>query len=219
MEKGRLAILSSASVKKAQQYSAVALVLKLISPMKKSTKSPKNNSIYKEVFIELFKELVSFKQMQWILFVVGAFFIYFMSPDGDPLNKGENGKGSWNLWTGLFFWGVIAVWYLLNKKKPQAFQQLVDNDPVLNQLDREIEDTIDSQVPYLLKVKKERPEDWAWMVKAGLVPKDFGDNKKVADISDELEMSDEFDPEKQKEIAQLKARLAELESKNSGSEG
>lgn len=214
-----MAIFSSASVRKGKHYSAVALILKLISPMKKSTKSPKNNSIYKEVFIELFKELVSFKQMRWILFVVGAFFIYFMSPDGDPLNKGENGKGSWNLWTGLFFWGVIAVWYFLNKKKPQSLQQVLDNDPVLKKIDREIQATMDSQVPYLLKVKRERPEDWAWMVKAGLVPQDFDDNKKVADTSDELEMSDEFDAEKQKEIAQLKARLAELESKNSGSEG
>ena len=187
--------------------------------MKSSTNSPKNNSIYKEVFIDFFKELVSFKQMQWILLVVGAFFIYFMSPDGDPLNKGENGKGSWNLWTGVFFWGVMVVWYFLNKNKPQVFQQLVDDDPVLKQLDREIEDTIDSQVPYLLKVKRERPEHWDLLVKGGMVPKDFGDNKKVADISEELEISDELEAEKQKEIAQLKARLAALESAKSGNGG
>jgi flagellar motility protein MotE (MotC chaperone) len=187
--------------------------------MKKSTKSPKNNSIYKEVFIELFKELVSFKQMQWILFVVGAFFIYFMSPDGDPLNKGENGKGSWNLWTGLFFWGVIAVWYFLNKKKPQTLQNLITNDQELKQIDNDIKDLIDSQIPILLRLKKQHPDLWKIAVEKGLVPQDFDDNKKVADTSDELEMSVEFDAEKQKEIAQLKARLAELESKNSGSEG
>ena len=39
------------------------------------------------------------------------------------------------------------------------------------------------------------------------------DNKKVADISEEL------DAGKQKEIAQLKSRLAELESSNSGNGG
>jgi hypothetical protein len=65
------------------------------------------------------------------------------------------------------FWG----WF--GKKKPQSLQQVVDNDPVLKKIDREIQDVIDSQVPYLLKVKKERPEDWAWMVKSGLVPKDL----------------------------------------------
>jgi hypothetical protein len=65
------------------------------------------------------------------------------------------------------FWG----WF--GKKKPQSLQQVLDNDPVLKKIDREIQATMDSQVPYLLKVKRERPEDWAWMVKAGLVPKDF----------------------------------------------
>lgn len=65
------------------------------------------------------------------------------------------------------FWG----WF--GKKKPQTLQQIVDNDPVLKKIDREIQNTIDSQVPYLLKIKKEKPEDWAWMVKAGLVPKDL----------------------------------------------
>jgi hypothetical protein len=52
-----------------------------------------------------------------------------------------------------------------------------------------------------------------------MVPKDFGDNKKVADISEELEISDELEAEKQKEIAQLKARLAALEGAKSGNEG
>lgn len=187
--------------------------------MKSSTKSPKNNTIYKEVLIDLFKELVSFKEMQWILLVVGAFFIFFMSPDGDPLNKGENGKGSWNLWTGLFFWGVIVVWYFLNKNKPQTFEQLVDNDPVLRKLDDELQDMIDGYYPKLKKMQKEDPENFKWLKDNGFIPNDFDDNKKVADISDKLEMSDELDAEKQKEIAQLKARLAELERNNSGSEG
>ena len=95
----------------------------MISTMKSSTKSPKNNSIYKEVFIDFFKELVSFKQMQWILLVVGAFFIYFMSPDGDPLNKGENGKGSWNLWTGVFFWGVMV--FIIPKESSNDLLKLI----------------------------------------------------------------------------------------------
>lgn len=137
--------------------------------MKSSTKSPKNNTIYKEVLIDLFKELVSFKEMQWILLVVGAFFIFFMSPDGDPLNKGENGKGSWNLWTGLFFWGVIVVWYFLNKNKPQTFEQLVDNDPVLKQLDKEIGDINNKYIPQLKKFRKEDPENFYRLVKAGVI--------------------------------------------------
>lgn len=157
--------------------------------------------------------------MQWILFVVGAFFIYFMSPDGDPLNKGENGKGSWNLWTGLFFWGVIVVWFFLNKKKSQTLQQLVDNDPVLKNLQDELDDIDRSYIPKMRKLKSEDPEVFKYLQDTGFISKYFDDNKKVADTSDELEMSVEFDAEKQKEIAQLKARLAELESKNSGSEG
>ena len=65
------------------------------------------------------------------------------------------------------FWG----WF--GKKKPQSLQQIISSDPVLKQIDKEIEATMDSQIPYLLKIKKERPEDWDWMVKSGLVSNDL----------------------------------------------
>lgn len=65
------------------------------------------------------------------------------------------------------FWG----WF--GKKKPQSLQQLVDKDPVLKKIDREIQDTIDSSVPFLLNLKKEKPHVWDVLVKGGLVPNDL----------------------------------------------
>jgi hypothetical protein len=65
------------------------------------------------------------------------------------------------------FWG----WF--GKKKPQSLQQIINSDPVLRKIDRDISDKMDSQIPYLLKIKKERPEDWDWMVKSGLVSNDL----------------------------------------------
>ena len=65
------------------------------------------------------------------------------------------------------FWG----WF--GKKKPQTLQQVISSDPVLKKIDREIQATMDSQVPYLLKIKREEPETWAWMLKAGLVTNDL----------------------------------------------
>jgi hypothetical protein len=65
------------------------------------------------------------------------------------------------------FWG----WF--GKKKPQNLQKVIDNDPQLKKIDQEIKDVIDSQLPILLRIKKNSPEDWKWMVEKGLVPADL----------------------------------------------
>lgn len=62
------------------------------------------------------------------------------------------------------FWG----WF--GQKKPQTLQSVIDKDPVLKKLDKEIEDLRDKQIPILLRIKQNNPEDWKWMVEKGLVP-------------------------------------------------
>ena len=75
--------------------------------------------------------------------------------------------------------------------KKSKLEKLIENDPEIKKIDRDIQNVIDSQVPYLLKVKKERPEDWAWMVKSGLVPQDLKDED-----DDSIDEST-IDPQKQ----------------------
>jgi len=61
------------------------------------------------------------------------------------------------------FWG----WF--GKKKPQSLQKVIDNDPELKKLDKEMKDLVDSQLPILLRMKKRNPELWKLMVDKGLV--------------------------------------------------
>ena len=65
------------------------------------------------------------------------------------------------------FWG----WF--GKKKPQTLQQVIDKDPELKQIDNDIKELIDSQIPILLRIKKNRPDHWKIMVQKGLVPADL----------------------------------------------
>jgi hypothetical protein len=48
------------------------------------------------------------------------------------------------------FWG----WF--GKKKPQTLQNLINNDPELKQIDRNIQNIFASSKDYLLNVKKKR---------------------------------------------------------------
>ena len=126
----------------------------------------------KNKILSVFLRIFLSGEMQAILFIAGVVFIYFLSPEGQPANRGEDGKGTWNLWVGLVFWGLTGLSSYFQFFPPNL---KIENDPELEKLDQEIQNVIDSQVPYLLKVKKERPEDFAWMVKSGLVPKDLKD--------------------------------------------
>ena len=47
------------------------------------------------------------------------------------------------------FWG----WF--GEKKPQTMQQVIDNDPVLKQLDKELENIATSYIPRFKQMKKE----------------------------------------------------------------
>jgi hypothetical protein len=61
------------------------------------------------------------------------------------------------------FWG----WF--GKKKPQPLQKVIDNDPILKKIDKEIKDLVDSQLPILLRLKKQHPDLWKLAVQKGLV--------------------------------------------------
>lgn len=64
------------------------------------------------------------------------------------------------------FWG----WF--GKKKPKTLQQVIDDDPVLKQLDKEIGDINNKYIPQLKKFRKEDPENFYRLVKAGVIDLD-----------------------------------------------
>ena len=139
--------------------------------MKKST-NPSNWFKNDSIFIQL---ITSYTAL-YLLFFWGIFFIYFLSPEGDPLNKGEDGKGSWNLWTGLFLWLLSGALLFFKKRYSEVD---VDNDPVLNKLDAELVDINKSDLHKLKKMQKEEPELFAKMVEMNLIDpnhKDFIDS-------------------------------------------
>lgn len=68
---------------------------------------------------------------------------------------------------------INEFWDWFGKKKPKNLQTVIDDDPVLKQIDKNIQDIGGRVVDRLKKVKKERPEDFAQLVKYGLVPKDL----------------------------------------------
>jgi hypothetical protein len=62
------------------------------------------------------------------------------------------------------FWGLFT-----SKKTPEKLQKVIDNDPVLKQLQTKI-DAIDSKSKdYLDKVKKDDPEIYGYLLKHGFV--------------------------------------------------
>jgi hypothetical protein len=145
--------------------------------MKKSTK-PSNSLKYDSIFVQL----VTSYTVVYLLFFWGIFFIYFLSPEGDPLNKGEDGKGSWNLWTGLFLW-LLSGTLLFFKRRISDVS--FENDPVLNKLDDELFEINRSQLTKLQKIKDEQPENWKLLVENGLVDsKDFKDKNEKTNNAD-----------------------------------
>ena len=130
----------------------------------------------------IFIQLITSYTVLFLLFFAGVFFIYFMSPEGDFLNRGEDGKGSWNLWTGLFLWLLSGVLLFFKKRFSEVD---FDNDPVLNKLDDELFEINRGQIPKLQKIKDEQPENWKQLVEHGLVdPKDFKDKNEKSNNSD-----------------------------------
>jgi hypothetical protein len=65
------------------------------------------------------------------------------------------------------FWG----WF--GKKKPQTMQQVIDNDPVLKQLDKELEDIAVSYIPRFKQMKKEDPKLFKRMQDMGIIGKSW----------------------------------------------
>ena len=61
----------------------------------------------------------------------------------------------------------------LNKKglelKKSKLEKLIENDPEIKKIDEEIRDLVDSQLPILLRLKKEHPDLWKLAVEKGLV--------------------------------------------------
>ena len=48
-------------------------------------------------------------------------------------------------------------------------EKLIENDPEIKKIDEEIRDLVDSQLPILLRLKKEHPDLWKLAVEKGLV--------------------------------------------------
>jgi hypothetical protein len=65
------------------------------------------------------------------------------------------------------FWG----WF--GKKKPQTMQQVIDNDPILKQLDKELEDIATSYIPRFKQMKKEDPKLFKKMQDMGIIGKSW----------------------------------------------
>jgi hypothetical protein len=65
------------------------------------------------------------------------------------------------------FWG----WF--GKKKPQTMQQVIDNDPVLKQLDKELENIATSYIPRFKQMKKEDPKLFKKMQDMGIIGKSW----------------------------------------------
>jgi hypothetical protein len=64
-------------------------------------------------------------------------------------------------------------WGLFGRKKPQTMQQIVDNDPVLKKLDKELEDIAVSYIPRLKQMKKEDPVLFKRMQQMGIIGKEW----------------------------------------------
>jgi hypothetical protein len=79
--------------------------------MKKSTKPSVREILNDSIFVQL---VTSHRVILMINFL--GYIYLFWSPEGDPLNKGENGKGSWNLWTAIFLWLLSLVLYFIKKR-------------------------------------------------------------------------------------------------------
>ena len=62
---------------------------------------------------------------------------------------------------------------LFGKKKPQTLQQIIDADPVLQELDDEMGDIVKSFAPRVRKIADEQPELFKKWVKLGIIDKDF----------------------------------------------
>jgi len=65
------------------------------------------------------------------------------------------------------FWG----WF--GKKKPQTIQQVIDNDPVLKQLDKELENIATSYIPRFKQMKKEDPKLFKKMQDMSIIGKSW----------------------------------------------
>ena len=82
----------------------------------------------------------------------------------------------------------------LNTKDPELkkskLEALIENDPEIKKIDQEMRDLVDSQLPILLRLKKEHPDLWKIAVEKGLV----GPNLK--DEDDDSVDESTIDPQK-----------------------
>lgn len=62
---------------------------------------------------------------------------------------------------------------LFGKKKPQTLQSVIDNDPILQKLDKEMGDIVKGFAPRIRKIADEQPELYKQWVKLGIIDKDF----------------------------------------------
>jgi hypothetical protein len=77
---------------------------------------PQSTEMNKNKILSVFLRFFFSGEMKTILFIAGVVFIFFLSPEGQPANRGEDGNGTWNLWVGVLIWGVMVVSYFLEDK-------------------------------------------------------------------------------------------------------
>lgn len=116
--------------------------------------------------------LFTSQMMRWIFTIAGFWFIYFMSDKDDPLNKGTNGNGSWNLWTGIIMWVLVFVsQFAKNKIITTSIEDVIEEDDEIKKIDQDLAQIASSYKPYLKK-REEDPEFWKKLVDSGLINDD-----------------------------------------------
>jgi hypothetical protein len=64
---------------------------------------------------------------------------------------------------------VNEFWDWFGKRKPKTLQQVIDTDPVLKKIDKDMENNAKLAIPYLKRIKKEKPEIWQILISQGLI--------------------------------------------------
>jgi hypothetical protein len=62
---------------------------------------------------------------------------------------------------------------LFGKKKPQTLQSIIDADPIMKKLDKEMEDIAKEFIPRFRKIRDEKPELFKKAQDMGIIDKDF----------------------------------------------
>ena len=60
-------------------------------------------------------------------------------------------------------------WSWIGRKKPTTLQQVIDKDPVLKKIDKDLAQIASTYKPYLRQKREEDPQFWKKLVDVGLI--------------------------------------------------